>query len=308
MQWNTRRMRLCPRGSHIALWLAALFVILLLIVPVAGAQTAVVTRNANLRTGPGTTHTKITQLQPPDELVLVEPTAQQGWYHVRTPSGTSGWISGHSIRITQEPSPPPVDTTPAGGPPVDYRGCPPEGSATQTFRQQSNRLKNRVARPAASDIDTSITLDAILQPADDRNRFDSSQGASIVAFVVNVKPGGNETVNCGETEVAYIDTHIELIGDPQRTDKTRRVIVEVTPRWRAYSAAQHEDWSTSALKQRYMGRWVRFTGWMFWDFEHAGNATNTASAGATNVWRATAWEIHPITEMQLCPNDSPQGC
>lgn len=306
--WGVEAGGLGRAGLRRLRWVGALIVLLMSVAPVAGAQTAVVTRNVNLRTGPGVGYAIVKRLQPPDELVVVEPDPRNGWYRVRTPSGASGWVSGHGIRITQEASPAPVDTTPGGGPPETYRSCGPEGSAAQVFRQQSNRLKNRIARPAASDIDVHITLDAILQPGDDQERFDPARGASLVGYVVNVKPGGDETVNCGETDAAYTDTHIELITTPQRTDRTLRVIVEVTPRWRAFMAAQHEDWSTSALKQRLVRHWVRFTGWMFWDFEHARNATNTATAGTSNVWRATAWEVHPVTAIQPCPNNTAQGC
>jgi len=102
--------------------------------------------------------------------------------------------------------------------------------------------------------------------------------ASIVAYVYNVKVGGEETVNCGETDSLYIDTHIEVVLGPQDTLKSSRLIVEVTPRWRAFLATQGEDWTTHALEQRLEGHWVRFTSWLFWDFEHADEAAHTNPA------------------------------
>lgn len=45
------------------------------------------------------------------------------------------------------------------------------------------------------------------------------------------------------------------------------------------------------------------SGWMFWDRHHRGDAENT-DPGAGNNWRATAWEIHPVTAIRVvpCPN------
>jgi hypothetical protein len=78
------------------------------------------------------------------------------------------------------------------------------------------------------------------------------------------------------------------------------VIVEVTPRWRAMMAARGVDWSTRTLRRGYLGRWVRVTGWLLFDAEHANAAENTEPGRARN-WRATAWEIHPITSIEVVP-------
>jgi len=265
------------------------------------AQTAVVTRNVNLRTGPSSTRAIIRLLSPPDELVILTPNQVNSYWEVRTAGGDHGWVWSHNVRVTAAPAPPPPS-----GPAVVYRSCPQEGSALQANRQESNRKKNRVTTPATADIDASATLAALMQTGDDTQRWSDTRAASIVGFVHHVKPGGEETVNCGETEAPYKDTHIELVLDPQVTGKTVRLIVEVTPRWRAFMALQGTDWATPTLAQQLEGRWVRFAGWLFWDFEHADEAEHT-NPGGTNVWRATAWEIHPVTEIRLCPG-GPQTC
>jgi hypothetical protein len=106
--------------------------------------------------------------------------------------------------------------------------------------------------------------------------------------------------------VPYLDTHIEIQLQSNLTAKRRRVIVEVTPRWREFVSTQGANWSTPTLKTTLEGNWVRFTGWMFFDIEHDDEAENTTPDRATN-WPATAWEIHPVTAIRLCPS-GPVSC
>lgn len=260
------------------------------------SQAAVVKRNANLREGPATSFAVIRLLLPNDELSLLEPAPSGNYLHVRTADGAEGWVYGPYVRVLD-----PMPVVPPG-PPEVYGDCPLEGNAVQAFRQASNRLKNRVATPAAGDIDAAITLQAMLQPGSDANRWNSARAARITGFVVDVKAGGTETVNCGATSVLQRDTHIELLIDPNSTAKNRRVIVEVTPRWRAF-VGEHQgaNWSTAALKTQLLNQWVEFTGWMFFDGEHDDEAENTAPGRATN-WRATAWEVHPVTALRVVLN------
>lgn len=281
---------------------AAIALILALSAATLHAQTAVVTRNVNLRTGPSSSRAIIRQLAPPDELLILDPDQDNGYYEVRTAGGDHGWVWARNVRVTGT-TPPPPDP---GGPPEVYRSCPLEGSALQAHRQESNRKKNRVTRPSGGDIDSTATVAALLQSGNDETRWSDTRGASIVAFVVDVMKGGEETVNCGETDSRYRDTHIDVVLDPQDQSKAARLIVEVTPRWRAFMSTQGENWTTGSLSQTLEGRWVRFTGWLFWDFEHADEAAHT-NPGGENIWRATAWEIHPVTDIKVCPG-SPQNC
>ena len=179
-----------------------------------------------------------------------------------------------------------------------YAGCGMEGDATAPAVQALNRLKNRYAAPEAGDVDSAVTLAALVKPGDDRSRWSERRGASVVGYVEGVKPGGIETVNCKARDLPDRDTHIELVVDPMNAGGPQRVIVEVTPRWRAMMAANGVDWSTAALRRAYLGRWVRVTGWLLFDAEHANAAENTAPGRPRN-WRATAWEIHPITAIEV---------
>ncbi len=181
-----------------------------------------------------------------------------------------------------------------------YHGCGMTGDAATPSVQALNRLKNRYTAPDSADIDSQVTLAALVEPGDDRARWDEGRGARIVGYVHDVKPGGVETVNCRARGLPDRDTHIELVLDPMNGGGTRRVIVEVTPRWRAMLAARGVDWSTPTLRRQYLGRWVRVTGWLMFDAEHANASENTAPGRPRN-WRATAWEVHPITAIEVVP-------
>ena len=276
-------------------FLASLTVVL--VATSAAAQNAVVTRTVKLRAGPSSTTTVKETLHPPDELTILDSVQTNGYYEVRAADSQHGWVWARNVQITD---------TIAGTVPEVFHGCPLEGSAAQANRQASNRKKNRLTPPQAADIDGNATLTAILQAGDDETRWSDTRGASIVAYVIEVKKGSQETVNCGDTDSAYIDTHIDVVQHPTDTASRTHLIVEVTPRWREFVSHQGTDWATRTLKQTLEGHWVRFTGWLFWDFEHAHNAENT-NPGVSSNWRATAWEIHPVTQIKICPG-TPQAC
>lgn len=177
-------------------------------------------------------------------------------------------------------------------------GCPLEGDASNPAVRELNRLKNRTAAPDPRQIDPAVTLDALLQPGDDRSRWRDRRGAEITGYVQDVKVGGVETVNCHASDPEHRDTHIELVLDPMNAAEDHRVIVEVTPRMRILADQRGEDWSTSALRDHFQARWVRVRGWLLFDTEHESQSVNTAP-GRSRDWRATAWEIHPVTSLEV---------
>jgi len=185
--------------------------------------------------------------------------------------------------------------------PGDFDGCPVEGTAIPANVRALNILKNRSAEPTAPDIDSAVSLGAILAPdSNDSRRFDAARAAFVTAIVYRVLEGGVETTNCRATDSLHRDTHIELILAPDYSMQTRRVIVEVTPRWRAAARSHGVDWSTAALASSLTGHRVHVRGWLMFDAEHANQSENTNPGGATN-WRATAWEIHPVTNLGVLP-------
>ncbi len=189
----------------------------------------------------------------------------------------------------------------------DGTPCPLAGSAKGDAVKALNRDKNRFTSPQAGDVDTSVTLAAMLSPGDDEGRFDGTRAARVVGFVIDVHLGGKETCNCEATDPVDRDAHVELA---LATDAppNQRVIVEVTPRFRLKELNQGVDWSTMTLSSQgpegIKGKWVEITGWLLFDFEHVDAAENT-NPGNPGNWRATCWEIHPITSITVLDEPPP---
>jgi len=186
----------------------------------------------------------------------------------------------------------------------DDESCPPEGTAREYRLMELNRLKNRTALPTSGEISGTITLEKMLEEGDDRNRWSTNDAAELSGYVADVKVGGVETCNCHAKDPEHRDTHIELMLNPMGGSVTKKVIIEVTPRIRERAGKKGLDWSTSTLRDRLLGRWVKVQGWMLFDFEHSRQADNTNPGGERN-WRATAWEIHPVTSIEVV--NGPRG-
>ena len=179
-----------------------------------------------------------------------------------------------------------------------FDDCPPEGDAVSAKALDLNKFKNRFTFPQASDFTEEISLAKMLEPGDDKSRWSINKAARIKGYVYDIKSGGVETCNCKEREEQDKDTHIEIVIDPMQNGKTQRVVVEVTPRMRDIMSHRGEDWSTRTLRDKFLGRWVEVEGWLLFDDEHEMNAENT-NPGRPRNWRATAWEIHPITSIKV---------
>jgi hypothetical protein len=182
-----------------------------------------------------------------------------------------------------------------------FDGCPITGDARSDAVRALNTLKNRFTAPTR--VDPASTLAAVLAPGDDRERWSQDSGGTVEGYVAEVYEGGVETANCRARDARHRDTHIAIAASPGAAAEPQTMIAEVTPRWRALMARRGIDWSTETLRNTICHHWVRVTGWLLFDFEHAGRSRNTATR--PGVWRATAWEIHPITSIALL--DRPAG-
>jgi hypothetical protein len=173
--------------------------------------------------------------------------------------------------------------------------CPTQGLAISATMQAVVNLKNRTAIPQPAEFDQRVTLSAVLQPGEDHARWSVWRAANIQGYVVNVVKGGIESANC--YSIWSRDTHVHVALRREATPR-EQVVLEITPRMQEWVHGQGRDWSEATLRRELLGHWCYFEGWFFFDTEHAAESENTAAGGPHN-WRATAWEIHPVTYLKI---------
>jgi len=175
------------------------------------------------------------------------------------------------------------------------RYCPASGLPLTSARRAEHLLKNRVSFPSSEDFDASVTLAALLQPGDDHSRWSDTRAARIEGYVVSVGRAGIEMANCWSP--CRRDIHIN-VGLRTDAPANEQLIVEVTPHLQRWATANGIDWFAETLERSLVGKWVRFEGWLFYDSGHAKESANTFKEGS-DLWRATAWEIHPVTRIEI---------
>ena len=175
------------------------------------------------------------------------------------------------------------------------QNCPSSGIALTSRARYLHRLKNRTALPQAGDFDARVTLEALLQPGDDTNRWSNDRAARVQGEVIDVAYARPEATNCFSP--CRRDIHIVLARQKDAT-KTEEVIVEITPRFQDSASSQGMDWSAETLHTQLVGHWCEFEGWLYFDVGHDEESENVAH-GKPDNWRATAWEIHPVTKITV---------
>jgi hypothetical protein len=167
--------------------------------------------------------------------------------------------------------------------------CPSAGIALTPRARDLHRLKNRTSLPTVTDFDSRVTLDALLQSGDDRDRWSNNRAARVQGEVIDVAYARPEATNCFNP--CRRDIHITL-AKHKGAAKTEQVVVEVTPNF------QRGGWSEETLQAQLVGHWCEFEGWMYFDVGHAEESENNFPGKPEN-WRASAWEIHPVTKITV---------
>ncbi|HLW52953.1 MAG TPA: SH3 domain-containing protein [Candidatus Angelobacter sp.] len=290
-------------------------------VGLALSQTATVTRNVNLRSDPSTDNPPIEKLKPTAQVTLVEPGPTDGYYHVTAPDGQDGWVWGKNIQIQAgSPSPTP-SPTPSGSPtpsptasptpqdlfsqlmaarvtavpqPLVENGsvtCGPTGDATNSTAIGLNTNKNRTDAPVASAYVQANWDDLANLPSNRVNDFVGAPVAVVgyLSHKINVEnTGSGESTNCHLLGADEVDWHIYLTKSPNQGIKDA-LIVETTPRTRP-----SHKWTTAMLTNYVNATTqVRISGWLMYDSEHV---------GVIGSQRATVWEVHPITRIEVQQN------
>ena len=211
-----------------------------------------------------------------------------------------------------------------------------EGTAQSPEVRERNRMKNRwpvnLSLFNVEALDTAgfqkkvRAYDSRLQcthrselTTEQRDELDSyeNQIVSLTGWLVLAYAGPPETTNCGSA--IFHDWHLEIFENgsdhPPRVVDPTPIICEITPRserliyrygtriqtlaafFRLQDASYHAT-GHDAKK-------VRVTGYLLWDDEHNGNADvgstiqQFSKNGFHHPWRSTAWEIHPVINVEV---------
>ena len=184
-----------------------------------------------------------------------------------------------------------------------YRGCPACGTAKDNKHRTLNVQKNRGTAVTSPQ---KITVQEIRNPANN-TKFTPSKKVWVTGYVASVDPGGfQETCNCKRNDLR--DVHINIVADPSEVgDQSKYVVVEFTPRWEKRFGFDDSNYDAmrQAVEDKIKGKWIKFSGWMLFDFIHANASQSTAPGNPVCPndgkqhsgcnWRATPWEVHPVT-------------
>ena len=307
-----------------------------LCVSLATSQTAVVTRNVNLRPDPSTNGAPLAKLRSQTQLQLLETSPSNGFLHVKV-NDQSGWVWSKNVQIQQSPSAGTgAGTTTTEGAPAttissDWDKPAPQSSSFQSDEGEcgetgdggdtdTNHRKNRTDVPSSYH---PVTWDAVnslgYAKGAPRSRanwtptqlgtIEPFEGAAISVegylFKLKVESSspnskGGESTNCHAHLANEVDWHMPLTANVGEGEDVA-IIVETTPRVRK----QHAQWTTARLKP-----WTAHIG-------SQPNASYNQQKVRISGWlmldpehqdminnglRSTLWEIHPITKIEVWDN------
>lgn len=199
----------------------------------------------------------------------------------------------------------------------------------------ANYHKNRSDVPATSN---AVTLDAIRSLPDtalwrfnNRKTWTAADSALVLPYEgipVTVEgyfeivkpqatsaPSGTKKVgeapNCHSWAEEDTDWHMALVADPSETEE-RAVVVEPTPRTKRHNIV----WSPAKVQAFAIRRTpssprnetgavkVRVTGFLMLDPVHPTHIRGNckANCGTKSFYRATLWEVHPVTRIEVWQN------
>jgi hypothetical protein len=209
---------------------------------------------------------------------------------------------------------------------TDYpTGCSKSGR----YDAYLNLLKNQVIRPA-SDNNVLLTQkdfkDLEKQIPDDLAKTNHEEFGEklkqmgegeireVIGYLYYAKKTGAESSNCQLTEAEDVDYHIGIGFDDQLAGRLRNsrklapedrkaltqtsIIVEMTPHYRAFFET---NWTLEELKA-VIGKKVKVIGQVMVDSEHRIPSQDCAfrDDAPSTCWRASAWELHPVTGFFVC--------
>lgn len=146
----------------------------------------------------------------------------------------------------------------------------------------------------------------------------------VTGYLYYYQHTGAESSNCDLTgptpDYGNVDFHIGIGFDSGIASKAvnnskpstaqmkefqqNSIIVEMTPHYRAQF--HPNDWTLDTLAPA-LGHKVKVTGQLLVDSEHnvkGQNCAITSNAVSSKCWRYSVWELHPVTDFEICNDDA----
>ena len=207
-------------------------------------------------------------------------------------------------------------------------GLPDPASTASATVNGGNPLDANFFASLESGIPDTLTTRNHAQHATELAQQGEGQIVTVIGTVFYSLHGGSETCNCQLSGAeAVVDFHIGVgfgafpLGDTvlsklrsgsvysnilsppdQHVLDQVSVIVEMTPYYREQF---HPAW-TLAKVQGITGKQIKVTGQLMIDNDHHKPADDCGlgDADTSKCWRASVWEVHPVTSFQVCSADS----
>lgn len=181
-----------------------------------------------------------------------------------------------------------------------FADCPANGCGVDLLL---NTAKNRTDLPNETDVQqkTILQIAAFKRP----KKWSWNQSRALLVkwgegtplrvtlFLQGVSKyaDGAEACNCNLTGERNNDYHL-VLGSTANAAEKQSLTAEITPRLR------RKNWDYDHLKELAKQKtYVRVTGWAMLDTQHIGDA---------HPIRRTHWEIHPLTNLEVCTTTRPQ--
>lgn len=274
-----------------------------------------------LRAQPQLSSPRLKDIEAGAELRWVAGQKKSGFFRVVTTKGPQGWILAEHAEVAEEP-PSLLSLESAGEPCAEtLKACPETGcSATGSEHALFNAMKRRLPSPGAELIHLNFAALASLQEKADavvgqgsnlsKEERDSladlnlngksvGEGSFVrVTGFVGAQPranSGGESVNCKLKTAKNNDFHVSITKNKTDTE-FEGLVVEMIPQKRP------AGWTITKLsKLKTQRRKVLVSGKLFYDNIHFVNG-DPANNIPGQPKRFTVWEIHPVTEFQVCKN------
>ena len=124
----------------------------------------------------------------------------------------------------------------------------------------------------------------------------------LASWILKLRKGGSESVNCGKTKKDEIDMHLVLVDKSNpNTPECSSVTAEVIPHLRP--AAWDGQTILSAIDHPF-----RFTGHLMYDAAHRPCSGSPPQPGTSAPARSSSWEIHPAYAIDVCKFKSLTKC